>query len=250
MEHLRRALLVLSLLLPLLALLIGAPITQDPGYHVFADARPWLGVPNFWNVATNLPFLWVGLRGIDLCRRGAVGVAERSWLVLFVGAALVSVGSAYYHWQPDDRTLVWDRLPMTIGFMGLLLALVTEFVDTRAERWGLWPAVTLGMASVGHWVASDDLRLYYWIQGAPLLAIVVTITLFNPRYSGRSYFAMALALYLLAKLAEAADTAVYAHTHQLLSGHSIKHLLAAAALWSLLQMLRTRVALTHLPRAA
>ena len=36
------------------------PIPQDPAYHAFADDARLLGVPNFWNVATNLPFLAAG----------------------------------------------------------------------------------------------------------------------------------------------------------------------------------------------
>ena len=32
------------------------PVPQDPAYHQFADARPWLGIPNFQNVASNLPW--------------------------------------------------------------------------------------------------------------------------------------------------------------------------------------------------
>ena len=33
------------------------PIAQDPLYHAFADQRALLGVPHFWNVVSNLPFV-------------------------------------------------------------------------------------------------------------------------------------------------------------------------------------------------
>ena len=40
------------------------PIAQDPTYHQFADQRTLLGIPNFWNVVSNLPFVLVGAMGL------------------------------------------------------------------------------------------------------------------------------------------------------------------------------------------
>lgn len=41
------------------------PIPQNQAYHEFADTRAFGGIPNFCNVASNVPF---GLFGIvDLC---------------------------------------------------------------------------------------------------------------------------------------------------------------------------------------
>ncbi|HJQ62400.1 MAG TPA: hypothetical protein VJ834_06030, partial [Burkholderiales bacterium] len=99
------------------------PIAQDPAYHDFADRRAALGVPNFLNVASNVAFFAVGVAGMALCSFRQVHGAQASWTVLFLGAALVAVGSGYYHWAPDNASLVWDRLPMTVGFMGLFVAL-------------------------------------------------------------------------------------------------------------------------------
>ena len=45
-------------------LLLVPPILQDQSYHQFADQRTILGVPNFWNVVSNLPFLAVGAVGL------------------------------------------------------------------------------------------------------------------------------------------------------------------------------------------
>jgi hypothetical protein len=98
-----------------------------------------LGVANFLNVASNLPFLTVGVLGLkSLFRHGAVGpqgpVQERAerWplLVLFAGVLLTAFGSAYYHLAPDNDRLVWDRLPMTVAFMRLFAS-----HDGRADRY-------------------------------------------------------------------------------------------------------------------
>ena len=36
-------------------------IPQDPAYHQFADQREFLGVPNFFNVSSNLAFIIIGV---------------------------------------------------------------------------------------------------------------------------------------------------------------------------------------------
>jgi hypothetical protein len=52
-----------------LLLFIVPPIAQPQWYHDFADQRLLLGIPNFWNVICNLPFLIVGGRGVSMsCR--------------------------------------------------------------------------------------------------------------------------------------------------------------------------------------
>ena len=48
----------------LLALLFVPPIPQPQDYHQFADQKILLGIPNFWNVVSNLPFIAVGTMGL------------------------------------------------------------------------------------------------------------------------------------------------------------------------------------------
>jgi hypothetical protein len=47
------------------------PIPQDLRYHEFADHRTVWGIPNFWNVVSNLPFLLVALWGLRALRSPA-----------------------------------------------------------------------------------------------------------------------------------------------------------------------------------
>src|SRR5260370_31480899 len=100
------------------------PVHQDLSYHTFADQRTLWGIPNFFNVASNLPFLVIGLLGIWF-----IGVQTRNsqtvldpverwpYLVLFAGVSLTALGSGYFHWAPNNDRLVWDRLPMAVRFM-------------------------------------------------------------------------------------------------------------------------------------
>ena len=100
------------------------PIPQPASYHAFADSRTWLGIPNFWNLASNLPFLVVGLVGLlgfkrDFPSGMSQGLAP-IYLVFYAAIALTALGSTYYHAGPDNAALTWDRLPMAIAFMSVL----------------------------------------------------------------------------------------------------------------------------------
>jgi len=237
----RTAALVLLVLGPLVWLMIGhgEPILQDRGYHLFADARTCLGVTNFGNVASNLLFLLTGIAGAHWSGRNRSG-AWRSWLVFFCGVALVFFGSAYYHGAPGDNTLVWDRLPMTVAFMGLFAALVSEHLGAKLEPALLAGALVTGIASVFWWQHSGDLRVYIWVQGAPLLAIPYVIAAFPGRYTHRHWLLYGVGLYALAKVAELFDHEIYAATGAAISGHSVKHLLAATAVFCVYRMLQRR----------
>jgi predicted membrane channel-forming protein YqfA (hemolysin III family) len=224
-------------------------IPQEPGYHQFADTRTVLGVPNGLNVLSNLAFAVVGLAGIVLLvRRGRALRDPRErwpWLVFFAGVSLTALGSAWYHLAPSNASLVWDRLPMAVGFMALLSALVTERIDARVGLWLLVPLVLLGVAGVLSWDVSEragagDLRLYAFVQFFPLVAIPLILAL-TPRTYGDSWvYLVGLGVYALAKLAEVGDGAIY-DVGGLVSGHTLKHLLAAGAVVVMVWAMAVRV---------
>lgn len=198
------------------------------------------GIPNALNVLSNIPFLIVGLLGMKAVQNDRLQDNRFAWLVFFVGVALVSVGSAWYHWLPSNRSLVWDRLPMTIGFMGLLVALCREYLPGIPVGKALLPAVLVGIASVLYWQQTDDLRFYLWVQFMPLGLILLLITFYPSRYTHGYLLGIALAAYALAKVTEYYDADLMQGLDNLLSGHAIKHLLAAAGCYSLLLYLQRR----------
>ena len=217
----------------LVALLPLPPLLQDQSYHQFADQRELFGVPNFWNVASNLPFIAVGAIGLAQSRRDA------TTFVLFAGIFLTGFGSSYYHLDPNDDTLFWDRLPMTLCFAAILAAVVEERVDAKAGAMLLRPLLAIGIFSLLLWRWTDDLRLYAWAQFFPFLALVLILSLFPAKYTGTSYWVSAAALYALAKLLEYYDHAVYSFGG-ILSGHTLKHLAAAAACFAILRLFQVR----------
>jgi len=126
---------------------------QDQAYHQFADQRELFGIPNFWNVVSNLPFVAVGAVGLLRFHR------DVTTTVLFAGIFLTGFGSSYYHLDPNDSTLFWDRLPMTICFAAILSAVVEERVDAKAGAMLLRPLLAIGIFSLLLWRWTDDLRL-------------------------------------------------------------------------------------------
>jgi Ceramidase len=241
----RELAVALLIIAPLGALFLAVPpVAQDPRYHAFADHRALLGIPSFANVISNAAFLIVGAAGLRLCLRGRVAGARRAWGLFFAGTCLVALGSGYYHWAPTDATLTWDRLPMTVALMALFVALVSEHTAPKIERNALVPAVLVGIGSVAWWRYTGDLRLYVWVQLAPLLAIPLVILVFRPRYSHRAYLAYGLLCYAAAKVVEFGDSCIYAMTRGVISGHTLKHLLAALAIYCVYLMLRSRAPVT------
>ena len=196
-------------------LFLVPPIAQDPAYHVFADGRAIWGINNFWNVISNIPFALVGLLGLRKLR----DAADR---VLFTGVLATCFGSAYYHLAPSDSRLVWDRLPMTLVFMALLACVAAAMRNSPANCL-LWALISCGVFSVAWWKLMNDLRLYVLVQFGPLLVLIPA--LWFVRHA--RYLAAALTFYALAKAAEFWDRAIFAVVP--ISGHALKHVLAAVA---------------------
>lgn len=216
------------------------PIHQNPAYHLFVDSRSFFGIPNFFNVVSNLAFLLAGGLGITTCIKNPSLQFRLEWGVVFLGITLVALGSAYYHWHPSNISLIWDRLPMTVAFMGLLSAVLAEYIEPRIGRRILPLALIVGLFSVCYWYLSGDLRLYVWIQFMPLLVIAAVLILYQSHYSHQWLLLVALIFYWLAKVGEAFDAEIYNTFGQVISGHTLKHLWAAVACYCLVAMLAIR----------
>ena len=226
---------------------ILSPFAQDHAYHAFADTRTLLGIPNFWNVISNLPFLVVGGWGLAFLARNSSVVTplRNNWLVFFIGILMTTFGSVYYHLSPDNASLGWDRLAMTIGFMSLFALVIGEYVSVAWAHRLLVPLVMLGAASVYYWLLTEawgagDLRPYALVQFLPLLLIPIIILRRRERSDLGRYLVGMIALYGAAKVFENYDASVFA-AGEIMGGHAIKHVLAALAPASLLIGLRRRL---------
>jgi hypothetical protein len=240
-------LVVVAVLIAIIALFLP-PIPQPLAYHNFADHRAWLGIPNFGDAVSNLPFALVGLCGLMFLFKPRAGTfsdhrERRLYLVMFAGLILTAFGSAYYHLAPENARLVWDRIPIMIVFMALLAAVIAERVSVVAGLW-LFPALqAAGIGSVLVWRAGElqghgDLRFYAAVQVYAIL-ILLLMLLVPAKYTRGSDLAIVVGFYVLAKILEESDRQVFALGH-IVSGHTLKHLAAAAAGYWILCMLQKR----------
>ncbi len=221
------------------AILFIPAIPQDPGYHQFIDSRIFLNIPNFSNVASNIPFLLVGLLGVAmLLKNNRLHVSPQSqhyYLIFFIAVSAVAAGSAYYHIAPDNHTLLWDRLPMAVGFMALFSIVIAEYISADLARKLFIPLLIAGISSVIYWHFTElenqgDLRFYILTQFLPMTIIPLILVLYRKPYAHTKSYVYLIAGYFCAKLFEHFDAQVFEFTGQFISGHSMKHIAAATGI--------------------
>ena len=226
----------------LLALALFGPVLPASAHqHTLADQRALWGIPCALDVLSNLPFAIAGLWGLVTLRRVAPGMLDAPSRALaslfFAGLVCTAAGSALYHWQPQDAGLLWDRLGMVLPFAGLLGLAGASRVSARAGAAAAGTVLLAGPLAVLWWSHSGNLLPWAVVQLGGMLVVLALACL--PRRDGALalHLGAVMALYALAKLFEAADHAVFEATGQAVSGHSLKHVLAAAAAWPVLAAL-------------
>jgi len=218
------------------------PLAQAPHFHDFADQRSWLGLPCALDVLSNLPFALFGLLGLYVLGRVPASALERTQRQLaalfFAGLILTALCSGWYHWQPDNAGLVVDRLGMTVAFAGLLGLGVATHVSGRAAGWFAAAVLLCGPLAVWAWAASGNLLPWALLQGGGMVLLLVLAAVRPLPGALAVRWGAVIAIYAVAKALEQYDAAVYAYLGQLVSGHSLKHLVAAFAAWPVISALR------------
>jgi len=223
------------------------PIKQVLSYHQFVDNKTVFGIPHFWNVVSNIPFLVIGIYALIFFRKmeiiAEMGVAY--WLFFF-GVALVAFGSGYYHYSPSNHSLVWDRLPMTVAFMSLFSIIISEFINERQGALLLIPFTCLGIFSVFYWQWTElhgvgDLRFYVLVQFVPIVLIPIILIFYPGKFNSNSGYWLLLLAYLIAKFLEYFDASIYHFFGGFISGHPLKHVAAAVGVMFLFQYYKSRV---------
>ena len=258
MTNKTKTLIAFTLLTIILYLLFGKPQTQPQSYHEFADTWGFLNIQNFFNVASNLVYLVVGLMGMYYLHDNwqnketfANPNEAIPFYVLFLGSVLLAFGSAFYHMAPDNITLMADRFTMTVGFMGALSFIIAERIDLK---WGLklLPVLlVIGIVSVIYWIHPEmqvppqvgDLKPYILVQALSLLLILIIYFLYPAKYSHGKYILYGLGLYASAKVLEIFDKQIYDVLGTGFSGHSLKHIASGLGVYLLLKYIQKRKAL-------
>jgi hypothetical protein len=228
------------------------PFAQDPTYHDLADKRAFLGLGNFFDVMSNLPFIILGLIGLhqinqESKRRALFSMkGEKTlWQIFCLGIFLVGFGSSYYHLSPNTPSMIWDRLPITISFMSLFSLAIMERIDAKLGLILSPLLFTAGIGTVLYWhytesLGMGDLRAYALIQLIPLMLIPVMLWLFPARYTHGRYLVYSIVWYVLAKVLESYDAPIFNLLGGILSGHTLKHLAVAIGIYTMLLYLKDR----------
>jgi hypothetical protein len=230
------------------AALLFPAMPQPAAYHDFADRRTLLGVANLLDVGSNLAFVLAGTCGLAVVARRRTRFERRAerwpYALFFAGLLLTGAGSAYYHLVPDNERLFWDRLPMTIAFMSLVAAQIVDRINVRAGLALLVPMLAVGAASVIYWRATEragvgNLMPYVVLQGYTMVIVLAIAWLHPSRYTRGADVYWVFVAYAVAKLTEVFDREILA-VGNLVSGHTLKHLAAAAAGFVICRMLALR----------
>jgi hypothetical protein len=169
-------------------------------YCNFADKRCFNGIRNFGDVISNISFILAGYYQYIYNHNIALGAI----------CICVGIGSTYFHWSPTLATLYWDRLPMVLG-MAYIMNLYSDldFQDLLLH----------GLLALEYHHITNDLSLY--------VAYQLNMILFLTWVKG---FSMPVILYIIAKLFEDYDYGFYIATKHIISGHTVKHILAGMAM--------------------
>lgn len=224
------------------------PIAQDQQYHQFADRASYFNIPNTINVVSNLFFALVGLYGlICLCIRRSLIVIDSIfplYVTFFAALVVIAPGSAYYHWMPDNQSLVWDRLPITLAFMSFFTIILAERLSLRIAKNLFLPLIIAGVLSIVYWhygelAGKGDLRPYGLVQFLPMLLIPIILLMFDAKFTWDGALWWFLGCYLVAKVFEVFDDQIFDFL-SVISGHSLKHLLASIGCLIYLKYLQYR----------
>jgi hypothetical protein len=247
--HMKKNLLLVLIILivSIIAALYG-PIPQPGSYHDFADKRTILGVNNALNVLSNLLFMITGAWGcaavLGLIRAGSGRKLLLQYLLFFAGIFLTGIGSSFYHYNPSNSSLVWDRLPMALAFTAFLASVISESIDRHLGNLLLVPLIAAGIFSVLYWAFTEnaghgDLRAYILVQLLTMVLVPLILLLYKP---GKDYSVplwWLVILYGLSKVPEFLDRQIYSMTG-FVSGHTLKHILAAIGIVFVIKMLYAR----------
>lgn len=229
--------ITLSLLWPVL------PLQDNPTYFDFADKRFWLGLQNTADVLSNIPFMLAGLYGFWVIakNKNLPRSYKHALLILSVGAFLTCFGSMHFHLNPNEGTLYWDRMPMTIGFSGVVSLVILDRLNQKKGQLISSLLIAWGFLSVTGWhLHWFTLRPYLLLQYGCIIFTLLTILFTKSHLVNNRSMLIALGFYVFAKVTEKLDLAIYEKGQYIISGHTLKHLLAAVAIFLIFRIFQRK----------
>jgi hypothetical protein len=217
-------LVVVALIAAAIAMVVLGPIERGETFHHYADQRRWLGIPHAGDVLSNLAFVLVALRYV------------RHIPALAAAVAAIGVGSAIYHWAPSDLTLVVDWAPIGVTLMLVLATVIGDRIGPRSAQVALSAGPLGAVLAVGYWLITGgtgdgdgnrgDMAPYVALQVLGV-ALPPLLALAAPGRIATRWLLAAVGCFVAARVLGANDAALLDAIA--ISGHSLKHVAAAAA---------------------
>lgn len=204
-------------------------------YHEFVDTRNIFGMSRFFDTVSNIGFLFVGV--IFIKEILLQNKKDFNLMLIAVGSILVFFGSSFYHLFPSDARLLWDRLPISMVFAGILSyslsannLIIEKYKNKFDISYLMFSIFSVVFWYVGSLQQASWLGPYVFVQfGGMITLVYIAIKGENKDFNKKIYYV--LAWYILAKLCEHFDQSIFNITYEMFSGHTLKHLLAAVALY-------------------
>lgn len=242
-RYYKEIVLIAVFLITVVVLFSIQPIAQDLAYHNFSDLRIFFGIPYFMDVVSNLPFIIIGIMGWQLTTKSYRKTTMAYFLIsltLFTGIFFTGVGSAFYHYAPNNFTLIFDRLPMTLVFTSFFASIIYDYIGSRVGAIAFYSLFVVGIYSIFYWYYTEitgagDLRLYAFIQFFPMVAVPLILIFYKNNQLYTKQLLLVFFAYVISKLTEHYDVAIYDFL-KVISGHTIKHLFSALALYFVYQI--------------
>ena len=233
--------LLLAVCALLLFALLGPAISQPVHQHDFADQR-FLGYfPNVADVLSNLPFVLWGLAGLMILPSVKLNRTNANLCALFfIGLILTAFASSWYHLAPNNASLAIDRWGMVLPFAGLMGLAVADRASLRAGASLCWLVLLSGAFSVWSWSVSGNVLPWLVLQFGGMALVLCLATRQPVRGALAVNWAVVILIYAIAKVFELTDHAVYDLTSHIISGHSLKHIVASFAAWPVISALRSQ----------
>jgi len=219
---------------------------QEQNYHQFADNRVFFGIPNGLDVMSNLAIVFPGIAGIAFVHERQKNKYE--WAdkfeptilyCMFFGMVLTFFGSVWFHLEPSNSTLVWDRLGMVIIMACYCSLIIFDRFDSNLAKKVHFPLILIGFSSVFIWQYFDDLRFYFAFKVQLFILVFILLKYGEESYNRSKDYILSLALFGLATIFEFNDGVVF-DALIIISGHTLKHIVAGIALWWIMRMTRER----------
>lgn len=223
-------------MLSVLFIIALAPMTQSQDYHHFAEQRTVAGIPHFGDVLSNIAFAMAGimllLKAPSWSPTEVYPQQNTLFKALCYGSIILGFGSAYYHWAPDDYTLAWDRAAMVLGFAVIFYDSCVRY-GVFSDKDVVYRSLIVAAVFVGtvlFWMLTGRLEPYVFVQFFTMFALVVLAAMNYKSIPSKHLIGM-FVWYFVAKVCEHYDDVIFEISAHIVSGHTLKHVAYAVALY-------------------